>query len=104
MMRQFDPQRQERASIVFDNMAWADMDDSIYDVEAEKQEMRWRPFLPEPEPAFKLNPNDPEPVPRRCCGILVSSAPGSGFLLVSSVVERRVTWPAATTSAPTSWR
>jgi Zincin-like metallopeptidase len=63
MMRQFDPQRQERALIVFDNMAWADMDDSIYDVEAEKQEMRWRPFLPEPEPAFKLNPSDPEPVP-----------------------------------------
>jgi Zincin-like metallopeptidase len=25
--------------------------------------MNWRPFLPEPEPAFKWDPSDPEPVP-----------------------------------------
>ena len=25
--------------------------------------MTWRPYLPEPQPAFKWDPNDPEPVP-----------------------------------------
>jgi hypothetical protein len=26
-------------------------------------EMIWRPYLPDPQPAFSLDPNDPEPVP-----------------------------------------
>ncbi len=39
--------------------------------------MIWRPYLPEPEPAFVLDPGDPSPLPSPCCETCATSAQAS---------------------------
>ena len=61
--------------------------------------MTWRPYLPEPQPAFKWDPNDPEPVPlavlrytRDLCARFRTPHP-------AGITARRVTLPKTPSAA-----